>query len=137
MVCYQQRIVFIQNKTNKMQRVYYPQLSEANFGSTWIKDMIRLHDGSVIFSTFSGLYQIKKENEHPLITLYSKLNEIYDKSFDALFQDEAGNIYVAGDDSLYILKPLREIKNRYCKKQFYFHRISVNISVIQFKMLFI
>jgi ligand-binding sensor domain-containing protein len=91
-----------------MQRFYYPQLSEANFGSSWIKDMIKLHDGSIIFSTFSGLYQIKKESEHPLISLYSKLNDIYDKSFDALFQDEVGYIYVAGDDSLYILKQLPE-----------------------------
>ena len=92
-------------QTNKMQRINYPLLSDANFGSNWIKDIIKLHDSSVIFSTFSGLYRIKQQNGHPLITLYSTLNEIYDKSFDALFQDEAGNIYVAGDDSLYILKP--------------------------------
>ena len=92
--------------TNKMQSTKYPLLSQAHFGSSWIRDMIKLHDGSVIFSTFSGLYRIKKENNNTDITLYSKLNEIYDKSFKTLFEDEAENIYVKGDDSLFILKPL-------------------------------
>jgi signal transduction histidine kinase/ligand-binding sensor domain-containing protein len=93
--------------SNKMEVVTYPHLSEAHFGSTWLKDMIRLHDGSVIFSTFAGLYRVKKENERSVVTLYSKLNEIYDKSFDALFQDEAENIYIKGDDSLFILNPAK------------------------------
>ena len=93
--------------SNKMEQVKYPHLSEAHFGSTWLKDMIRLHDGTVIFSTFAGFYRIKKENERTAVTLYSKLNEIYDKSFDALFQDEEENIYVKGDDSLFILNPTK------------------------------
>lgn len=95
-------------RTNKMTQVKYPVISPAHFGSTWLKDMIKLKDGSVIFSTFAGLYRITKGKERPVITLYSRLNEIYDKSFDALFQDEAENIYVKGDDSLFILKPTKD-----------------------------
>jgi signal transduction histidine kinase/ligand-binding sensor domain-containing protein len=90
--------------TNKMHRVKYPLLSGANFGSNWMRDMFKLHDGSIIFSTFAGLYSIKEENGNARVTLFSQLNEIYDKSFTTLFQDEAGNIYIKGDDSLFILK---------------------------------
>lgn len=98
----------LNRQTNKMTQVKYPLISAAHFGSTWLKDMIRLKDGSVIFSTFSGLYRITKEHERPVITLYSKLNEIFDKSFDALFQDEAENIYVKGDDSLFVLNTTKD-----------------------------
>jgi signal transduction histidine kinase/ligand-binding sensor domain-containing protein len=91
--------------SNIMQQIKYPLLSEANFGSSWIMDILKLRDGSFIFSTFAGLYNIKNNNKQTEIKLYSSLNEIYDKSFHALFQDEDENIYVRGDDSLFILKP--------------------------------
>ncbi|HEX5155182.1 MAG TPA: two-component regulator propeller domain-containing protein [Parafilimonas sp.] len=90
--------------TGRMTRIYYPVISAAHFGSNRLNDMIKLRDGTVIFSTFAGLYQVKEENGNFRVSLFSRLNEIYDKSFKALFQDEAGYIYVKGDDSLFILK---------------------------------
>lgn len=103
--CATDKGLYLYNRvTNKIQRVKYPLLSDALFGSNWINDIIRMHDGSFIFSTFSGLYKIKKEKGKTQIALYSQLNEIPDKSFSLLFEDEEKNVYVKGNNSLFILK---------------------------------
>ena len=97
--------LFLYNRsTNRMHRIRYPILTGSLFGSNWIRDIIRLGDGKVIFSTFAGLYIIKKEKDSFAVSPYSDLNKMPDKSFGTLFEDEAGNICVKGNDSLFILR---------------------------------
>ena len=45
-------------KTNKIRSIKYPLISEEVQGSIWIKDMIRLKDNSILFSTYGGLYHL-------------------------------------------------------------------------------
>jgi signal transduction histidine kinase/ligand-binding sensor domain-containing protein len=105
--CATNKGLYLYNRhTNKMHQVKYPLLSETLFGSSWVRDIIKLRNGSFVFSTYSGLYKIKKEKNKTAVTLYSQLNQIHEKSFGLLFEDEAENIYVKGDDSLFILKEM-------------------------------
>ena len=53
--------------TNRMHPVKYELISEEIQGSIWIKDIIRLNDSSIIFSTFGGLYRVTKESGKPVV----------------------------------------------------------------------
>ena len=106
--------------SNKMRRVNYDYLLNTHFGSNVIKYLIKLHDGSVVFSTFGGLYRAVRHNNDAEVKLYSRLNDIYDKSFSSLFQDEEENLFVKGDDSLFILKTFLDGREPVQTKAFLF-----------------
>jgi signal transduction histidine kinase len=92
-------------RTNRMQAVPYRAFSRTLFGSYWINDMIRLHDGSVLFSTFDGLYQIWREGGRDRIEPFPLLNDRAYRNYDALFQDSRGNLFVRDNgDSLHVLR---------------------------------
>ena len=120
--CATSKGLYLYNRyTNKMHPVKYELLSDAHFGSTWVRDMLKVHDGSIVFSTFAGLYRIRKVNGNTHIAPYSTLNKQFDKSFKNLFEDEAKNIYVKGDDSLFILKTSHGIEDPLQVKGFLFY----------------
>ncbi len=92
--------------TNKLREVKYELLSDEVQGSIWIKDITRLKDGSILFSTFKGLYRLTKENGKHMVNPIKFLKPGAYTGCGALFQDESGLIYVKSlVDSLYILKP--------------------------------
>ncbi len=87
----------------------YPVLSTDLFGSNWVMDIIRLNDQSHLFSTFSGLYRMTSKNGDYDIHPFSELNKKNFISFAALYQDEAGRIYIKDvGDHLYVLKSSNE-----------------------------
>ena len=91
---------------NLMTPVKYELLSEEVQGSGWIRDIIRLRDSSILFSTFAGLYRITKEPDQYVIKPVNFLNQGAFAGLGQLFQDKAGLVYVKSlGDSLYILKP--------------------------------
>jgi signal transduction histidine kinase/ligand-binding sensor domain-containing protein len=97
--------------SNKMHPVKYDLISEEVQGSIWIKDMIRLNDSSILFSTYVGLYHLTIEGGSIVIkpVLFLKPGE-YD-GFGMLFQDKANYVYVKSlAHFLYILKPDKEGK---------------------------
>ncbi len=92
--------------TNRMHPVKYELISEEVQGSIWIKDMIQLNDGSIIFSTYSGLYQLTDEQGKAVVKPVSFLHPGSYTAFGPLFQDGKDFIYIKSlNDSLYILKP--------------------------------
>ena len=92
--------------TSKLKQVRYPLLSEEVQGSIWIRDIIRLKDGSILFSTYNGLYQIRKKQKETIITPLIFLKEGSYNGFGSLCQDEQGLVYAKSlVDSFYILKP--------------------------------
>lgn len=92
--------------TNTLHPVKYELISEEVQGSIWIKDMIQLHDGSIIFSTYSGLYQLTNEQGKFVVKPISFLPPGAYTAFGSLFQDQKDFIYIKSqNDSLYILKP--------------------------------
>ncbi|MGZ8557386.1 MAG: ligand-binding sensor domain-containing protein, partial [Chitinophagaceae bacterium] len=96
--------------TNLLRKMDYRYLSADLFGSNWVQDIIRLNDGSFIFSTFSGLYRIISKNGNYDIQPFSELNKKGFISFAALHQDEEGTIYIKdGGDSLYVLQRSNEL----------------------------
>ena len=93
-------------RKNLMTPVKYELVSEEVQGSAWIRDIIRLRDSSVLFSTFAGLYRIRKEADQHIIKPINFLNQGAFDGLGQLFQDNAGLVYVKSlGDSLYILKP--------------------------------
>jgi hypothetical protein len=49
-------------QTNRMHFVKYDLINEEVQGSIWIRDLIKLNDGSLLFSTFGGLYRLINES---------------------------------------------------------------------------
>ncbi|MGZ8554149.1 MAG: two-component regulator propeller domain-containing protein [Chitinophagaceae bacterium] len=93
-------------KSNMMRSVPYELLSEEVQGSIWIKDIIRLNDGSVLFSTFAGLYHMTNPSGKPLIKPLNFLNPGAYNGFGKLCQDKQGLLYVKSlTDFIYILRP--------------------------------
>lgn len=99
-------------KTNKMKSIQYPLLNEEVQGSIWIRDIIRLNDGSILFSTFWGLYRITNTNgDYSIAPINFQKPGSY-IGYGTLFQDENNLIYIKSlVDSLYILKPTQQGKN--------------------------
>jgi signal transduction histidine kinase/ligand-binding sensor domain-containing protein len=98
--------------SNKMHPVKYELIGEEVQGSIWIKDMIRLNDSSILFSTYVGLYHLMIEAGSIVIkpVLFLKPGE-YD-GFGKLYQDKANYVYVKSlAHFLYILKPGKEGKD--------------------------
>ena len=94
-------------RTNKMRAIPYDLISEEVQGSIWIKDMIRLHDGSIIFSTYTGLYHITHPEDKPDIRPINFLQPGVYNGFGKLAQDKQGLIYVKSlGDYIYILRHL-------------------------------
>jgi signal transduction histidine kinase len=92
-------------RTNKLKPVRYPLLSEELQGSIWIKDMIRLHDGSILFSTYAGLYHLTNPSINPTIRPVNFLQPGAYIGFGKLAQDKQGSIYVKSlGDFIYILR---------------------------------
>jgi signal transduction histidine kinase/ligand-binding sensor domain-containing protein len=92
--------------SNRLQKMVYPLLSADLFGSNWIQDMIRLTDQSFLFCTFGGLYRMTEKKGKYNIQPFSELNKKKYISFEAIYQDEGGAIYVKDiADGLYIIKP--------------------------------
>ena len=95
--------------TNRLHKLTYPILSSDLFGSNWIKDMIRLKDQSLLFTTYGGLYRITFENGKYFIQPFSELNKRKHIGFGNLCEDENGTIYVKDvGDFLYILERSKE-----------------------------
>jgi hypothetical protein len=93
--------------TNKLRPVKYELINEEIQGSIWIKDIIRLNDGSALFSTYAGLYHVTKESGKYITRLISFLKPGGYIGFGPLFQDKAGMIYIKTlGKTLYILKPV-------------------------------
>jgi signal transduction histidine kinase/ligand-binding sensor domain-containing protein len=108
--------------TNKIKQVDYPRLSSTLFGSYWSKIIVRLHDSSMLFSTFGGIYRISSRNGQETILPLSAFNGLPVKSFDMIFEDSAHRIYIKDmGDSMYILSPAEKPGDYAIKKSFLFH----------------
>ncbi|MFI5154995.1 MAG: two-component regulator propeller domain-containing protein [Chitinophagales bacterium] len=93
-------------ETNRIKQVDYPKISDALFGSYWSKVIIRLHDGSVLFSTFGGLYRITNNHGKYSVLPFSILNDVPFSSFDMVFEDTNHRIYVKDiGETFYVLSP--------------------------------
>lgn len=92
-------------KTNKLRPVKYPLLKDEVQGSIWIKDMIRLKDGSILFSTYAGLYRVANPSANAVIKPINFLPPGVYNGFGKLAQDELGLIYAKSlSDHIYILR---------------------------------
>ena len=92
--------------TNCMHTVKYELISEEVQGSIWIKDIIELNDGSLLFSTYVGLYHVTNTAGISVVKPINFLRPGAYTGFNRLFQDAHDRIYVKTlGDSLYILKP--------------------------------
>jgi signal transduction histidine kinase len=79
--------------------------------------IIRLQDSSILFSTFGGLYQIKKNKGIHTIQPFSAFAHMPVRAYDMMYEDIAQQIYVKDtEDSLYIIAKSQtgnyEIKKR-------------------------
>jgi ligand-binding sensor domain-containing protein len=93
-------------KTNRMRSVKYPLINDAVQGSIWILDMIRLNDGSILFSTYGGLYHMTNTSGNPDIKPINFLKPGVYNGFGKLAQDKQGLIYIQSlADQIYILRP--------------------------------
>ncbi len=91
--------------TNTMYPVKYELINEEVQGSIWIKDIIRLNDNSILFSTFSGLYRLAIQSGKHIIKPITFLKPGEFNGFGPLFQDKSNFIYVKSlAHFLYILK---------------------------------
>jgi len=98
--------LFLYNvKTNKIRSIKYPLVTEEVQGSIWIKDMIRLNDGSILFSTYGGLYHLKNTTGKTGIKPISFLKPGVYNGFGKLAQDKQGLVYAKSlSDHIYILR---------------------------------
>ena len=105
--CITNKGFFLYNfKTNKMRSVPYKLISDELQGSIWIRDIIRLNDGSILFSTFLGLYHLMNSAGTPDIKPITFLEPGAYNGFHKIIQDKKGLIYVKSNgDFIYILKP--------------------------------
>jgi len=107
-------------ETNQIKQVEYPRLSEALFGSYWSKVIMRLHDGSVLFTTFGGIYRISKKNGQEVVQPF--VSSLPVRAFDMLFEDSAHHVYATDTgDSLYILAQAGGEDNYEIRKRIAFH----------------
>lgn len=99
-------LMLFDTRTNHARFIKYPLLSEERMGSIWINDLIWIKDGSIIFSTFWGLYRVTIEANKIAVKPFSELNKENFLGFRRLFQDNDGFVYVKSTSHvLYILKP--------------------------------
>jgi len=92
--------------SGRMTPVKYDLVSDEVMGSIWIKDIIRLKDSSILFSTFVGLYRLAIEGGKPVISSITFLKPGEYNGFGLLFQDGSNFVYVKSlGHFLYILKP--------------------------------
>jgi signal transduction histidine kinase/ligand-binding sensor domain-containing protein len=93
--------------TNTMHPVKYELISDEVQGSGWIKGMIWLHDSSIVFSTYAGLYRVTNVSGDPVVKPITFLPPGAYIGFETLFQDKNNFIYIKSiNDSLFILKPV-------------------------------
>ncbi|MBC7744126.1 MAG: hypothetical protein H7096_03405 [Flavobacterium sp.] len=93
--------------TNRLRKINYKALSKELFGSYWVLDMIRLKDQSFLFSTYGGLYSITSAKNGYRIEIVSELNIKDNNSFNSLYQDNTGTVYLKDiNTNLYVLKKL-------------------------------
>ena len=93
-------------ETNRIKQVDYPKISDALFGSYWSKVIFQLHDSSILFTTFGGLYRITKNQGKYSVLPFSTLNDLPFSSFDIIFEDHDHRIYVKDiGETFYILSP--------------------------------
>ena len=99
--------LFLHNlTTNKLRSIPYPLISDEVQGSIWIKDIIRLNDGSILFSTYAGLYHMTNTSGKPEIKVINFLIPGAYNGFGKLAQDKQGSVYVKSlGDFIYILQP--------------------------------
>ncbi len=108
--------------SEKMKLAVYPRMSKELFGSGWINQLICLHDSSLLFSTWGGLYRIMNQGGKSIILPFTILNKQPFKSFYSLYEDKEHNIYVRDvADSLYVLADPRATGDYLIKKSFGFH----------------
>ena len=98
--------LFLYNlKTNKIRSIKYPLVNDEVLGSIWIKDMTRLHDSSILFSTYQSLYHLKLNEGKPTIEPVSFLKAGEYNGFGKLATDKQGLIYAKSlTDYIYILR---------------------------------
>jgi len=103
--CTTDRGLYLYNTvTNRIRQIEYPRLSNTLFGSYWSKEIIRLQDSSILFSTFGGVYHIRKKNGMETIQPFSAFSHLPVRAFDMLYEDSARQIYIKDtEDSLYII----------------------------------
>ena len=98
-------LFFYNLKTNKIRSIKYPLINDEVLGSIWIKDMIRLMDSSILFSTYGGLYHLAMVLGKPQIKPISFLKPGLYNGFGKLAQDEQGLIYAKSlADHIYIIR---------------------------------
>lgn len=92
--------------SNRMTPVKYDLISDEVQGSIWIKDIFRLNDSSILFSTFAGLYRLTIDAGKPMVRPITFLKPGEFNGFGPLFQDKRNFLYVKSlAHFLYILKP--------------------------------
>ena len=92
-------------KTNKIRSIKYPLVSDEVLGSIWIKDMIRLYDSSILFSTYASLYHITNTSGKPTIKPISFPKPVAYNGYGKLSQDKQGMIYAKSlGDHIYVLR---------------------------------
>ena len=98
--------LFLYNlKTNKIRSIKYPLVSEEVLGSIWVKDMIRLQDSSILFSTYASLYHITFVNRQPTIRPINFLKPGAYNGFGKLAKDKQGLIYAKSlADFIYVVQ---------------------------------
>jgi signal transduction histidine kinase len=91
--------------TNKIRSIKYPLVSDEFLGSIWIKDMIRLQDNSILFSTYSSLYHITNTAGKPTIKPISFQKPVAYNGYGKLTRDKQGLIYAKSlGDYIYVLR---------------------------------
>ncbi|MEJ0083275.1 MAG: two-component regulator propeller domain-containing protein [Puia sp.] len=120
--CTTDRGLYLYNTmTNRIKQIEYPRLSNTLFGSYWSKEIIRLQDSSILFSTFGGVYHIRKKNGMETIQPFSAFSHSPVKAFDMLYEDSSRQIYVKDtEDSFYIISPSKPGGNYEIKKRLLF-----------------
>jgi len=99
--------------TNRIKQEEYPRLSNGLFGSYWSKVIMRQHDGSILFTTFGGIYRITNLNGKETISPFTASNTQSVRAFDMIFEDSERHVYVQDTgDSLYIFSPT-EVQGKY------------------------
>ena len=97
---------------NTMHFIKYDLISRELQGSIWLRDLIKLNDGSLLFSTFSGIYHLENKSGNYIVKPINFQRPEDYNGFGPLFQDRQNNIYIRSLSSyFYILKPNREGKD--------------------------
>lgn len=100
-------------RANRLSAVNYPLFSEELMGSQRITDIIRLKDGSIIFSTFAGLYRITKEGKQFIIKPFSVLNKEDYIGYRRIFQGGDGYIYIKSMGDMFYILGFNSVSNEY------------------------